>query len=160
VREKAVWRGSPDLAAFYGFYAVGALILALTALAAAAAGLPWLWCISLPFSILMFALPPLFRRAWRYTVTGEVIRSEFSLVIRRALEAPARSVTNVVVSQGPIERLLRVGEVRFLTAGAPGAGLPPQSDRMEAGKPVWISFWGVRDPERLARKLRPLLARA
>lgn len=144
-REKVIWRGAPRLTAFYGFYATGALALILTAIAAVKISLPlWVWGIVLPFCSVMFTLPLLFQRAWRFTVTDQTVRSEFSFFVHRTLEAPARNVTDVIVVQGFVGRLLGFGELRANTAGTFFPG---------------VSFWGVREPFKVGAEIKKLITR-
>lgn len=139
-REKVIWRGAPELKAFYGFYATGVLILILTAIISGTLGLPlWVWGIVLPFCSVMFTLPFFFQQAWHFTVTDRAVRSEFNLWVRRAREAPLRQITNVVVNQGFVDRLLRIGEIRLDTAGTPFPG---------------VSFWGVHEPFLVEQKIK------
>jgi len=146
VKEKTIWEGSPELAAFYGFYVIGGLALALTVVVAATLGLLlWVWGAVLPFCSAMFILPILFQRAWRFTVTDWIVRSEFNFFMHRRSEAPLRKITDIVVNQGFIDRLLRIGEVRFDTAGTLFPG---------------VSFWGVRDPTSVAEEIRHRVLRA
>ncbi|MBC7218617.1 MAG: PH domain-containing protein [Hadesarchaea archaeon] len=144
--EKTIWEGSPELAAFYGFYVAGVLALALTATVALTLGLPlWVFGLVLPFCSAMFILPLFFQRAWRFVVTSSVVRSEFSFFVRHRSEAPLRKVTDIVVNQNFIDRLLHIGEVRFDTAGTLFLG---------------VSFWGVKDPLGVAEKIRNIVLRA
>ncbi|MEM3452729.1 MAG: PH domain-containing protein [Candidatus Hadarchaeum sp.] len=140
MREKILWAGSPALVAFYGFYAIGALALVLTAISGAAIGLPlWVWGIVLPFCSAMFILPLFFQHAWRFIVSNRVVRCEFDFLVCRSAEAPLNRITNLVVNQDIVSRLLNIGEIRFDTAGTPFPG---------------ISFWGVRSPSEVANKIR------
>jgi uncharacterized membrane protein YdbT with pleckstrin-like domain len=142
-KEKTIWEGSPELVAFYGFFAVGILTLILTVVVAGTLGLPlWAWGIALPFCSAMFTLPLLFQRAWRFTVSDRGVRSEFNLWVRRAREAQLGEVTDLVIDQGFVDRLLRIGEIRFDTAGTFFQG---------------VSFWGVRDPFEVRKKIMPFL---
>jgi membrane protein YdbS with pleckstrin-like domain len=149
--EKVIWRGAPELTSFYGFYAAGILALIMAFAVAGLLGFPlWAWCIVLPFCFFMFVLPLLFRRAWLFTVTDRCVRSEFNFGARRfgvhrVLEAPIQNVTDVIAVQGFLGRLLGFGEVHASTAGTFFPG---------------VSFWGVREPFKVASEIRGLVTKA
>lgn len=134
------WEGKPTLAAFYHFYLVGALLLGTTSMITASTSIPpIIFGVTIPFACLMFVLPLLFQRAWNFTLTSERVESSFTLWVRRRREAPLEKITNIVVNQGVIGRLLGFGSVRIDTAGTPFPG---------------VKFWGVRDPLKVEEKVR------
>lgn len=137
-----VWQGRPVLGAFYPFFMTGGLTLATTVVVGLALPLPpWTLGILVPFIAAMFLLPLALRRAWRFTLTRDEVRSEFRLWVGRSRSAPLGEVTDVVVRQGVAGRGLGFGSVRLDTAGTAFPG---------------VDFWGVESPftvEKTARKV-------
>lgn len=132
-QEKVLWRGSPELAAFYGFYILGMLVWIASMVVAASWYFPLAaWAIVIIFSATMFILPHIFRKAWTFLITTRRIRTEFKLMGYRAFELPIENVARVFMSQGLFGRIFNFGEIRITTFDPYFPG---------------IVLWGIRNPQ-------------
>ena len=143
-QAKVIWRGSPTLGSFYGFYAAGALFLFISGALIAILPRAALVALMISFCGIMFTIPFIFRRAWKFTVTDRHIYSEFHLIVHRTFVAPVENITDVVVAQGLVGRYLNFGDIYMCTAGTFFSG---------------VVFWGIRDPFEVANKIRALLSK-
>jgi uncharacterized membrane protein YdbT with pleckstrin-like domain len=84
-----------------------------------------------------------FRRySWRYTIDDRTIESRHGVIARNVQSIRIQDLRNVNVRQSLVQRLLRVGNVEFSSAG--GAGIE-------------VVFHGVSDPmavKALAQRLQ------
>lgn len=118
------------LASFRGeqYFSPGALRVVLVVLAAV-------------FVYLMVVLA--YRRlSWRYAIDDETIESRQGLIARRVQSIRIRDLRNINVRQSLVQRLLRVGDVEFSSAGGGG---------------VEVVFFGVTNPmqvKALAQRLQ------
>lgn len=142
--EIILWRGSPRLTAFYGFYVAGMLVLFISAAVARVWCFPLMaWVAVVAFSGAMFFLPHEFRRAWRFTVTSHRVRADFRLIAQHSLEIPIKYINCVLVNQGPLGRIFNFGEVRVVAC-------PPFPS---------VTLWGISSPRTVAEKISALLRR-
>ena len=134
--ETVIYFGHPSWRSLKAFYLAGAA-------AALVAGFLARLIFSTFTGIVVFAavlgatiLIGLLRRVFiKYTITSDRLVLERGLLSREIHQTRIDRVQNVNTSQGPVDRLFRVGRVDFDTAGSDGADL---------------SFEGVDDPPRVA----------
>ncbi len=130
--EGVLWSGKPTVLAFYDALAGGALLIIVSALIFAL--LPFvapLSAIGVACGLLLMAFA--FIKAWAntYTVTDSHVRRQYRFVAVRVEEAAFDRITNTVLEQDVIGRILGFGDIRFDTAGTPFMG---------------VLFKGVRNP--------------
>lgn len=80
---------------------------------------------------------PAFYRSLEYSIADDAIRCNSGVFWKRRVTVPYSKVTNVDVTQGPVQRLYGVGSVHVQTAGAGGA----------QGGMAELAFMGVRNLE-------------
>jgi uncharacterized membrane protein YdbT with pleckstrin-like domain len=142
-QEHVIFDGHPSWRGTLSFYARGALFcLAGAAIAALAtvigSGFSLTWTI-LVFLIL-FALVVLagfvFRMTTTYTITNQRLTIRRGLISRHLQQTRVERVQNVNIDQSVVDRLMRVGQVDFDTAGS------DDSD---------FTFRGVASPDEVVR---------
>ncbi len=82
------------------------------------------------------------RYSWRYTIDNETIESRQGVIARNVQSIRIQDLRNVNVHQSLIQRLLRVGNVEFSSAGGSG---------------IEVVFYGVSEPmtvKALAQRLQ------
>lgn len=82
------------------------------------------------------------RYSWRYTIDDETIESRQGVIARNVQSIRIQDLRNVNVHQSLIQRLLRVGNVEFSSAGGSG---------------IEVVFYGVSEPmtvKALAQRLQ------
>ena len=102
---------------FFGLCAVGWLILMMPIL---------LWM-------------PAFYRSLEYVIDIDCVRMKKGVFWRKRVTVPYPKITNVDVTQGPVQRMFNIGIIRVQTAGAGGA----------QGAKAELRLLGVRDLEGL-----------
>ena len=137
--EKVVARVKPTVLAFYEGLISGAILIAVSLFLVAQSSAPliqWFSAAALALGILNITLS--FLRAWAsaYIVTDKGVRAEYRFVTVEILEVPHEKITDIIVQQGPLGRLLGFGTVRVDSAGTTFKG---------------AVLRGVRNPEDLKR---------
>lgn len=84
------------------------------------------------------------RFSWCYTIDGETIESRRGVVARRVQSIRIRDLRNINVRQSLVQRLLRVGDVEFSSAGGGG---------------VEVVFFGVAAPMQVKDQVQRLQGR-
>ena len=82
------------------------------------------------------------RFSWRYTIDGDTVESREGVIARNVQSIRIQDLRNINVKQSLVQRLLRVGDVEFSSAGGGG---------------VEVVFFGVEYPMRvkaLAQRLQ------
>jgi len=64
---------------------------------------------------------PAYRRSIEYVIDAESIRSRRGVFWKRTTTVPFHKITNIDVTQGPVQRLFGIGTVHVQTAGAGGS---------------------------------------
>ena len=82
----------------------------------------------------VFWLPAYFRLL-EYALEDEAVRGEKGVFWRRYVTVPYAKITNVDVSQGPVQRMYKIGTVHIQTAGAGG----------QQGARAELQILGVKD---------------
>ncbi|KAF0126725.1 MAG: membrane-flanked domain protein [Elusimicrobia bacterium] len=80
---------------------------------------------------------PAFYRSLEYSIDDDAIRCNSGVFWKRRVTVPYSKVTNVDITQGPVQRMYGVGSVHVQTAGAGGA----------QGGMAELAFMGVRNLE-------------
>lgn len=86
---------------------------------------------------------PLFYRSLEYEICSDCVKMRSGVIWKRRVTVPFPKITNVDVTQGPLQRAFNLGTIHIQTAGAGGA----QGARAE------IVFTGVRDLEGVKEKI-------
>lgn len=139
-KEEVVWRGKPTVLAFYDVLVGGFMLIAVSA--AVAWLLPWLSLVGAACGAVLVLVAFAKAQANTYTVTGKVVRREYRFVAVRIDEAPLEKVTDTVVVQGLVGRVLGFGDIRFDTAGTTFAG---------------VEFKGVKNPVQAKMRIDEML---
>ena len=71
-----------------------------------------------------------FYRSLEYVINADAVRAKKGVFWRRHVTVPYTKVTNIDVTQGPLERAFGVGRVHVQTAGASGPQTPQSELRM------------------------------
>jgi uncharacterized membrane protein YdbT with pleckstrin-like domain len=82
---------------------------------------------------------PAFYRSLEYTVDSHSVKMEKGVFWKKLVTVPYEKITNVDISQGPLQRMFNIGIIHIQTAGAGGAPAAIAEQR----------FRGVRDLEGL-----------
>ena len=82
---------------------------------------------------------PAYFRTLEYFIDYEAVKMNRGVFWKRRVTVPYHKITNVDVSQGPLERMYNVGKIHIQTAGAGGA----------QGAQAELRMNGVRELERL-----------
>ena len=140
--EKILWEGRRTVKSFYDMIFCGSLLIvvsSLTPLFLALPGIEYFTLFGLLVGACLFILAIFLSLSYRYVVTERALRKEYSFFARSREEVPLERITNVVVSQDIVGRMLGFGNVRADTAGTAYMG---------------ISFIGVEDPYGCAETIR------
>ena len=140
--EKILWEGRRTVKSFYDMIFCGSLLIivsVLTPLFLALPGIEYFALFGLLVGAFLFLLALFLSFSYRYVVTERALRKEYSFFARSREEVPLERITNVVVSQDIVGRMLGFGNVRADTAGTAYMG---------------ISFIGVEDPYGCAETIR------
>jgi len=131
--ENVVWRGKPVAWAFADGFAGGAILIAVSLLLPATgfAIASYIAAVGVACGILMILFAVVRACANTYIVAEDSVRREYRLVAVRVEEAKYDMITNIVVEQGILGRLLGFGDVKCDTAGTAFLG---------------VLFRGVRKP--------------
>jgi len=90
-----------------------------------------LWLV-LMFAILLWI--PAFYRSLEYVVDSDSVRMKKGVFWRKRVAVPYPKITNVDVTQGPIQRMFSIGTIHVQTAGAGGnSELPPWRQFIQHG---------------------------
>jgi uncharacterized membrane protein YdbT with pleckstrin-like domain len=92
--------------------------------------------------VYLLAVVTLRRYSWRYTIDDETIESRQGVIARNVQSIRIQDLRNVNVHQSLMQRLLRVGNVEFSSAGGSG---------------IEVVFYGVNEPmavKALAQRLQ------
>lgn len=101
----------------FGLFVVGWLILTVPVL-------PWITA---------------FYRSLEYAVDSDSVKMKKGVFWRKRVAVPFQKITNVDVTQGPVQRMFNIGTIHVQTAGAGGA----------AGARAELKLLGIRDLEGL-----------
>jgi len=99
----------------------------------------WILCLS-AFAIIMVLIAiwiAAFYRRLKYAIEDDEVKAAKGVFWKKNVTVPFMKITNVDVTQGPIQRLFRIGTIKVQTAGAGGA---------QGAKPELV-FIGIRDLE-------------
>jgi len=86
---------------------------------------------------------PAFYRSLGYEICSDSVKMRKGVIWKRRVTVPFPKITNVDVTQGPLQRAFNLGTIHVQTAGAGGA----QGARAE------MIFMGVRDLEGVKEKI-------
>ena len=119
-----------------GFVLVGAVVVTIlmvenTGILIAALAIGGWLLITVP----ILAWIPAFYRSLRYVIDSDAIRAKKGVFWRKRVAVPYAKITNIDMTQDPVERVFNLGTVHVQTAGAGGA----QGGRAE------LKLVGVRD---------------
>jgi len=78
---------------------------------------------------------PAFYRSLEYVVDNDSVKMKKGVFWRKRVTVPYTKITNVDVTQGPVQRMLNIGTIHVQTAGAGGA----------QGAKAELKLLGVRD---------------
>jgi len=78
---------------------------------------------------------PAFYRSLEYVVDNDSVKMKKGVFWRKRVTVPYTKITNVDVTQGPVQRMLNIGRIHVQTAGAGGA----------QGAKAELKLLGVRD---------------
>lgn len=90
-------------------------------------------CSIIMLLILLWITP--FYRSLEYVIDADAVRGEKGVFWRRRTSVPYAKITNIDISQGPVERAFGIGKVHVQTAGAGG----------QQGARAELKVVGVRD---------------
>ena len=121
-----IWSEKPTVLAFYDGLACGELLAAASiAIYALFPATPYWWVPALGLALAALTVVFSFVRAWAYTytLTEENLRREYRFFVSSTEEVPLRQVTNILVEQDVVGRLLSFGAIRADTAGTAYGGI-------------------------------------
>ena len=99
--------------------------------------IPLLIGLLLLVALLLALWIPAFYRSLEYSIDEDAIRCNSGVFWKRRVTVPYSKITNVDITQGPVQRAYGVGSVHVQTAGAGGA----------QGGMAELAFMGVRNLE-------------
>lgn len=148
--EQLIWKGKPTWRAtmsFYLLWGIAALIpLAVILIVRATTDATWPIWLAVVITIVLLGLVLFvgwFRRFFtQYTVTTKRLTIREGILSKREHTAHVDRIQNITITQSPFDRVFRVGQVAFDTAGEEGS--------------AQLTFWGVDHPQ----DLRDRIARA
>ena len=146
--ERVIYQGHPSWRAIIGFYLKGTLVAAgagvLAGLIDSSTGLGIVtFVVIVAITILVGFVK---RVATVYTITDRRLNIKVGIIARKVRETRLQRVQNVNYGQGGYERLMRIGDVEFTTAGTDESN---------------FVFAGVAQPEQVVQQVEhatPLLS--
>lgn len=146
--ERVIYQGHPSWRAIIGFYLKGTLVAAgagvLAGLIDSSTGLGVVtFVVIVAITILVGFVK---RVATVYTITDRRLNIKVGIIARKVRETRLQRVQNVNYGQGVYERLMRIGDVEFTTAGTDESN---------------FVFAGVDQPEQVVQQVEhatPLLS--
>ena len=146
--ERVIYQGHPSWRAIIGFYLKGTLVAAgagvLAGLIDSSTGLGIAtFVVIVAITILVGFVK---RVATVYTITDRRLNIKVGIIARKVRETRLQRVQNVNYGQGVYERLMRIGDVEFTTAGTDESN---------------FVFAGVAQPEQVVQQVEhatPLLS--
>ena len=93
---------------------------------------------------------PAFYRSLEYRIDEESIRGKRGVFWKRTVTVPYHKVTNIDITQGPLQRAFGIGSLHVQTAGSSGS----------QGGPAELVVYGVRDLEGLKESIMDRIASA
>ena len=146
--ERVIYQGHPSWRAIIGFYLKGTLVAAgagvLDGLIDSSTGLGIVtFVVIVAITILVGFVK---RVATVYTITDRRLNIKVGIIARKVRETRLQRVQNVNYGQGVYERLMRIGDVEFTTAGTDESN---------------FVFAGVDQPEQVVQQVEhatPLLS--
>lgn len=116
--EEIIYEGRPSWRALFGFYAtglLGAIVVGAILFFATSAGIGI--AVAIGLIVVTLVVGYVRRMFTRYAITDRRLRIQRGIISRSVQETKLDRVQNVNYRQGAIDRLLRVGNVDFDTAG-------------------------------------------
>jgi membrane protein YdbS with pleckstrin-like domain len=92
-------------------------------------------------SLLTRAYLPLYFDTLTYTIEEDLVMGTRGVFFKKRVTVPFRKITNIDISQGPVQRLFGLGTIHVQTAGAAGAQAVVAELRIEGMK----NFDALRD---------------
>jgi len=132
--EKIIYTDRPSWLYYYHLYIIGIIIFAIQAESGNYEG-------SMTFILLILSIVAILRYRYYFTVSNERIISRVGLIARNTNEMRVRHIRSIGVRQNPIERILGIGTVIFISA---------------AEGEVSVIFRGIRDPHGVKERVRVL----
>jgi uncharacterized protein len=86
---------------------------------------------------------PAFYRSIEYGIDDDAVKMNCGVFFKRRVTVPFRKITNVDISQGPLQRMFNVGTIHVQTAGAGGA----------QGAQAELRFSGIRELDELKERI-------
>jgi uncharacterized membrane protein YdbT with pleckstrin-like domain len=156
--EKVIYQGHPSWRAIIGFYLKGTLVAAgagvLAGLIDSSTGLGILTFVVIVAVTIVVGF--IKRVATVYTITDRRLNIKVGIIARKVQETRLQRVQNVNYDQGVYERLMRIGDVEFTTAGTDesnfvfaGVAQPEQVvQQVEHATPLLSGLQGEPEPTR------------
>jgi len=95
-----------------------------------------------PLISLILVLVILYRRySWKYSVTPETIESRHGIIARNISSIRVKDLRNVNLKQSLFQRILRIGDLEFSSAGGSG---------------IEVTFFGIPDPMEVKKQVQTL----
>jgi uncharacterized membrane protein YdbT with pleckstrin-like domain len=146
--ERVIYQGHPSWRAIIGFYLKGTLVAAgagvLAGLIDSSTGLGIVTFVVIVAITIIVGFVK--RVATVYTITDRRLNIKVGIIARKVRETRLQRVQNVNYGQGVYERLMRIGDVEFTTAGTDESN---------------FVFAGVDQPEQVVQQVEhatPLLS--
>jgi len=155
--ERVIYQGHPSWRAILGFYLKGILVGAAAAVLAGlindGVGLGIVTFVVVAAVVILAGFVK--RVATVYTITDRRLNIKVGIIARRVQETRLQRVQNVNYDQGVYERLMRIGDVEFTTAGTDesnfvfaGVAQPEQVvQQVEQATPLLSGLQGEAEPE-------------
>ncbi len=137
------WKPEPELKKLWLFIWTVSFVAGLIVIAAMAVfgAIPLVYLLTLLGWLVIFVpiliYIPAFYKTLEYSLDSDAIRLRKGVFWQRRTTIPYTKVTNIDITQGPVERMYRIGRIHVQTAGSGGS----QAGRAE------IVIIGIRDCE-------------
>jgi len=155
--ERVIYQGHPSWRAILGFYLKGILVGAAAAVLAGlindGVGLGIVTFVVVAAVVILAGFVK--RVATVYTITDRRLNIKVGIIARRVQETRLQRVQNVNYDQGVYQRIMRIGDVEFTTAGTDesnfvfaGVAQPEQVvQQVEQATPLLSGLQGEAEPE-------------
>ncbi|MCB2204513.1 PH domain-containing protein [bacterium] len=122
-------RPDPDLRKYWRWHWAVWMIIMLVPLFILALGLPWpgylisgiAFVVMLFIFILIRIYIHLYFDTLSYTIEDDLVMGTRGVFWKKRVTVPFRKITNIDISQGPVQRMFNLGTIHVQTAGAAGA---------------------------------------